>query len=111
MKDDSVYLRHILECIARIKEYTSGGRAEYLNSAIVQDAVLRNLQIMTESTQRLSDDAKGHHLEVEWKLISAFRNVLVHSYLGIDLEQVWNTVEQDLPALEAAAQSLLGETR
>ncbi len=65
---------------------------------------------MTESTQRLSDDAKATHPEVEWKLFSAFRNVLVHSYLGIDMEQVWNTVERDLPALEVAAKSLLSDS-
>jgi uncharacterized protein with HEPN domain len=57
-------------------------------SHTLQDAVLRNLQTMTESTQRLSDALKAAHPDVEWRRIIAFRNVLVHDYLGIDLERI-----------------------
>jgi uncharacterized protein with HEPN domain len=88
MKDDTIYLRHILECIRRIEANVAGGREQYMASHTLQDAVLRNLQTMTESTQRLSDTLKAAHLDVEWRRIIAFHNVLVHDYLGIDLERV-----------------------
>jgi uncharacterized protein with HEPN domain len=65
-----------------------------MTQAIVQDAVLRNLQVLAESTQRLSDDFKLQHHEVEWYKIAGLRNILVHDYLGIDIETVWAVVEK-----------------
>lgn len=99
MKDDTVYLQHILECIARIEEDVADGKERFLSSHTLQDAVLRNLQTMAESTQRLSDDAKARHPEVEWHRVAAFRNVLVHNYLGIDVERIWEITERDVPQL------------
>lgn len=66
MKDDRVYLHHILECIRRIEEDTSEGRDQFLAKHTLQDAVLRNLQTMAESTQRLSESLKAEHSEIEW---------------------------------------------
>ena len=107
MKDDTVYLRHIRECIRRIQENVAGGKEQFLASHTLQDAVLRNLQTMSESTQRLSDAVKASHPEIEWRRISAFRNVLVHNYLGIDLEIVWEVICRDLPKLQEVVLSLL----
>lgn len=87
MKDNAVYLQHIIESIRRIEENTSGGRDDFLGSHTLQDAVLRNLQTLAESTQRLSFEAKADEPGVDWRAISGFRNVLVHNYLGIDLER------------------------
>lgn len=80
--DDQVYLTHIAECVALIQDYTRNGKEEFMESALVQDAVLRRLQTMAESTQRLSDNLKGQAAEVDWRALSGFRNVLVHDYLG-----------------------------
>ena len=107
MRDDAVYLRHIAECIRRIEDNVAGGKAEFLTSLTVQDATLRNLQTMSEATQRLSDAAKLSQPEVEWSKISAFRNVLVHNYLGIDLELIWKVIEDDLPELKRAVEEML----
>jgi uncharacterized protein with HEPN domain len=110
--DDRVYLEHILECAALIQGYARNGKAEFMASALVQDAVLRRLQTMAESTQRLSDDLKAQAPEVDWRALSGFRNVLVHDYLGgIDLERIWDAVELYLPGLEAAARSLMEAER
>ncbi len=90
MKDDTLYLIHIRECIERIEKYTAeGGKDAFLASTLIQDALMRNLQIMAESTQHLSNTAKEAHPEVDWYKISGFRNVLVHGYLGVDLDRVW----------------------
>jgi uncharacterized protein with HEPN domain len=110
MKDDKLYLIHICECIERIEKYTAGGGKDaFLVSTLVQDAVMRNLQTMAESTQRLSDAMKEAHPEVDWYKISGFRNVLVHGYLGVDLDRVWMIVERDLPNLKRAITSMLKE--
>lgn len=76
----------------------------------MQDAVLRNLHTQSESVGRLSDEAKGRHPEIEWRRIGAFRNVVVHDYLGIDLAQVWDIVERDLPKLKHTIEDLLEES-
>ena len=107
MKDDAVYLRHIMECTRRVEENTAGGYDAFMASHTLQDAVLRNLQTMAESTQRLSESVRAAHPAVEWSAISGFRNVLVHNYLGIDLEQIWKIVQQDVPTLKAAARAYL----
>jgi uncharacterized protein with HEPN domain len=74
---------------------------------MIQDAVLRNLHTLSESTQRLSDALKDQHPEVDWTSIAAFRNVVVHDYLGIDLPRTWDIVERDLPDLKCTIGTML----
>lgn len=109
MKDNRVYLEHILDCIRRIEEYTESDKNRFLESTLVQDAVTRNLQTMAESTQRLSDALKSSNPAVDWRAISGFRNILVHDYLGLDLERIWGIVERRLPLLKAEIERMLGE--
>jgi len=107
MREDRVYLQHIVECIRRIEENTGQGREEFLQSHTLQDAVLRNLQTLSEATQRLSDDSKAKHPQIEWPRIAAFRNVLVHNYLGLDLEIIWQITQRDVPELKTAIFAIL----
>lgn len=107
MRDDTVYLRHIQESIRRIEENVADGRVRFLASHTLQDAVLRNLQTMAESTQSLSDDLKTTYPDIEWDRIAAFRNVLVHDYLGIDVERVWDITQRDVPELKRAILGML----
>ncbi|MGZ4956795.1 MAG: HepT-like ribonuclease domain-containing protein [Methylobacter sp.] len=78
-----------------------------MNSQMVQDAVIRNLQTLSESTQKLSDELKTQHPEINWKAISGFRNILVHNYLGLDLPQIWVVIENRLPQLRDSIEKLL----
>jgi len=110
VKDDAVYLKHILECIRRIEENTREGRERFLQTHTLQDAVLRNLQTLSESTQRLAEALKAQHPEIEWNRIAAFRNILVHDYLGTDIERIWDIVQRDLPTLKRAVSELLQES-
>lgn len=107
MKYGAVYLRHILECIQRIEEYITVGKENFLLSHLIQDATLRNLQIMSESTQRLSESLKASQPQILWARVAGFRNVLVHDYLGINVEHVWTVIETDLPSLKQATISML----
>lgn len=99
---DRVLLAHIRECLTRIQEYTGVERTRFDGSRLVQDAVIRNLQTLAESSQRLSLEIKATEPQIPWRELGGFRNVIVHGYLGIDLEAVWLVVEQDLPALAEA---------
>ena len=99
---DLVYLSHMIECINRVLEYCEGGELSFRQSHLLQDAVIRNLQTMAESSQRLSESTKAIASDVPWRAISGFRNMLVHDYLGVDLDMVWQVVSSDLPLLQAA---------
>jgi len=109
MKDERLYLIHIKECIERIESYIGNAdKRKFLNSTLLQDAVIRNLQVLAESTQRLSDEAKDRRQDIDWYKISGFRNILVHDYLGLDLDTVWNIVVNEMPVLKRAVEEMLG---
>ena len=102
-KDDRLYLDYIAESIKRIAEYTASGRSTFISPGALQDATLRRLQTIAESTQRLSTELKERHPEIPWRQIAAFRHRIVHNYLStFDLELTWTFIEKDLPALKAA---------
>ena len=107
---DRVLLAHMGECIERIREYTEGDRSRFEMSRLVQDAVIRNLQTLTESSQRLSDELKATEPQVPWRELAGFRNVIVHGYLGVDLAAIWLVVDQDLPPLAAAVARMVART-
>ncbi len=107
MKDDKIYLNHVLECIGYIEEFTKDGRETFLQSRLIQDAVLRDLQTIGQSIGRLSNPLKTAHPEIDWRGIIGFRNVLVHDYLGINLDRVWEIVEGGLPHLKQSLQEIL----
>ena len=105
MREDRVYLVHILECIRKIEKNTAAGRSLFFQEDTLQDAVLHNLQVMCESTQMLSAEWKMQHPHVDWRRIADFRNRLVHDYLGVDLDIVWKIVKEDLPELKRVVES------
>ena len=81
-----------------------------MDSILIQDAVIRNLQIMGESARRLSVETRAGQPEVDWRGIIGLRNVIVHDYLGLSLVRVWEVVEQDLPALKGQVEAMLSES-
>lgn len=104
---DNLYLLHIRECLERVTDYTAGGWEKFQNDLMAQDAVLRNLQIMGESTQRLSASLKASWPDIDWQDIAAFRNRLVHDYQSINLKQVWQIIADDLPAFKQEIEAIL----
>src|SRR3990172_3625443 len=100
MKDDRVYLEHILDCLEAITNYSSEGRETFLRDRKTHQATLRELQELAESAQRLSPSLRERHPEVPWGEMGGSGNVLVHNYLGINLSRVWEIIERDLPILK-----------
>ena len=101
-ESDRVLLAHMRDCLDRILEYTNAERSRFDASRLVQDAVIRNLQTLAESSQRLSSEIKGTEPQIPWRELAGFRNGIVHGYLGVDLGAVWLVIEQDLPAMSEA---------
>jgi uncharacterized protein with HEPN domain len=79
-------------------------------SETLQDATLRNLQTMSEATQRLSPALKAAYPAVDWNGVSGFRNILVHNYLGIDMELIWTIIQRDVPGLKMAIEQMIEPT-
>lgn len=100
MRRDRQRLEDILEAIERIEKYASGGRATFDRDELVQTWVLHHLQIIGEAVRGLSDEIRSAHPDIPWAQIAAMRNILVHDYFGIDLEEVWTAVVRDLPQLK-----------
>ena len=109
MKDDRLYVIHILECIGQVEEYVTGGLDTFMESTLIQDAVMRNLQMVGESARSISEETKARHPEVDWRGIIGFRNVIVHHYFGVRLVRVWEVVEHNLPTLKTQIEAILDE--
>ena len=95
---DAVYLDHIATSIARILQWART-REEFFDDERTREAVLRKLQTLAESVQKVSDELKNRHPEVPWREIASIRNVLVHDYIGLKLERIWDIIETQLPVL------------
>jgi len=111
MKDDDVFLKHVLDSINQIEEYVDGmGFEDFVSNRLVQDGVVRQLEIIGEATKHLSPELREKYPKTPWEDIAGMRDKLIHHYFGVDLEVVWDTVEKDLPALKKNVKKILSET-
>jgi uncharacterized protein with HEPN domain len=98
------FLRHMLEAGERIKRYTQDmTKEDFLRNELIQDAVLRNISIFGEAVSNIRREYPEFvktNSSIPWQLIYGMRNRVIHDYLYVDLESVWQTVERDIPALE-----------
>ncbi|MGB9758453.1 MAG: DUF86 domain-containing protein [Thermoproteota archaeon] len=107
-KDDLVYLNHILDAISKIEVYTRDITYEqFMSNSLIQDGVVRQLEIIGEATKRLSNNIKEKHPEIPWKDIAGMRDKLIHEYFGVDLDAVWDTIKKDIPDLKTKLQTIM----
>ena len=107
MKYPRVYLAQILECIGRITSYTARGREAFFADSLIQDAVIRNFEVIGEAAKRVPEEYRQAHQEIPWRSLAAFRDVLIHQYEGVSLPEVWRVVETELPGLKKAIAAIL----
>jgi len=99
---DSVRLKHILDAIAEIESYlTEVDYDAFLNNSIMRFAWIKQLGIIGEASDDISEEIKSQFTEIEWSQIKGMRNVFVHEYFGIDSRLVWEIIGYDLPDLKA----------
>jgi uncharacterized protein with HEPN domain len=107
MKDQTVYLRHILEAIRRSLECPREGREAFLADTRTQDAVIRNLEVLGEATKALSQELRDRNPGIPWSAMARMRDRLIHHYFGVQLDIVWQVVASDLPTLQTQVQAVL----
>jgi len=109
-RDESVYLRHVLDAIARIEEYLQGVEEKTLHEQyLVQDGVIRQLEIIGEAVRHLSSELRDKCAHVPWQDIAGTRDKLIHDYFGVDIEKVWLMAREDIPVLKAEETKILRE--
>lgn len=103
------YALHILDCIEKIRHIKEKG--DITEDVILYDAILRNLQTLSEATRHLPENKIQNYSEIPWKEISAFRNILVHNYLGdIDAKTIIDVVKVHIVPLERVIKDMIKES-
>lgn len=111
MKEDLIYVAHILTAISDIKEFTKGmNKKNFLKNKMAEHAVVRNIEVIGEASKHLSAGFKEKHKDIPWKDMIKMRNKVTHFYFGIDYDIVWKVVKRDIHVLEEKLKSLV-ETR
>lgn len=109
MRDDRVNIAFIAECIRKIESYTQCGKDNFMQTPMIQDAVVRNFEVIGEATKNLSADLRLSYPDVPWRKMAGFRDVLIHNYINVDLEIVWEIVEAELPPLQNDIETILSQ--
>jgi len=107
-KDNVVFLKHILDAINLIEDYLKDKEfQEFRNNHMLQDAVIREIEIIGEAAKNLSVDFKNKYSDIPWRQIAGMRDKLMHGYFGVDLDAVWDTATIDVPSLKERLEEIL----
>jgi uncharacterized protein with HEPN domain len=106
-----VYLKDILECIKKIRGYTEGlTKEEFLRDGKTVDAVVRNLEVIGEAVKHIPEEIREDGKYPDWRKVAGLRDVLIHAYFEVDLEVIWDVVQNKVSELEKKVQETLQET-
>ena len=98
---DKIRIRHILDAIAEIEDYTQGLTEEkFIQHRLVHNATVRQFEIIGEAANAISSECMNAYPEIPWRILVDFRNVLIHQYFGVNFKQVFKVIQEELPELK-----------
>ncbi|MGB0429961.1 MAG: DUF86 domain-containing protein [Bacteroidia bacterium] len=105
---DETRLKHILEAIKLIEEYSENkGLLEFETERMYQDACIRQLGIIGEACARMTEELRQSNEQIPWREIVGLRNIVIHEYFGVDCQVIWNVIDVELPILKIKIKELL----
>jgi len=108
MRDYNLFLQDIFNACQKIQRYTQNLTfGEFSKDDKTIDAVIRNFEIIGEATRKIPDSVKENNTNIDWQAIIGMRNIIIHDYFGVDLEEVWKTIQEDIPVLESAIKTII----
>lgn len=112
MKDDSVFIRHILDEMNYIIRKTKFiGYEDFVDDETLTKAITRSLEIIGEATKNLSINFREKHPDIEWRALTGLRDKLIHNYWGVNFERVWDIIENLIPEIERKLKRILENDR
>ncbi|MCP2518991.1 DUF86 domain-containing protein [SCandidatus Aminicenantes bacterium Aminicenantia_JdfR_composite] len=109
-REYKAYLKDILRAINKINRYTENiSLEEFKKNELIQDGVVRNLEIIGEATKNIPESIKKDNPDVEWKKIGGLRDILIHVYFGIDTEIIWDIIKNKVPELKEKIENILAK--
>jgi len=110
IRDDLVYLEHILDCLKKIQEYSLNIELkEFIQNSLIQDAIIRKFEVIGEATKNISQGLKSSNSNLSWVDMARMRDKLIHHYFDVDLNILWDTIHNDVPILLVAIQTIINE--
>ena len=107
-KDPQIFLKHIIESIEEIENYTKDqDKEKFRKHNMMQDAVIRRIGIIGQAVKNLPLSFRKKHIHIMWKEIAGMRDILIHDYFGVNIDLVWETVKKDIPKLKKQIENLI----
>lgn len=107
MKDDTIYLKHILSEMDDILQFAKGGENWFMQDKMTQKAIIRSLEVIGEAVKNLSSEFRENNPNIPWRDMAGMRDRLIHGYFDVSLERVWSVVENIIPALKVQIENIL----
>jgi|SRR3989344_1830857 len=108
LKDPIVFIKHIRDSILEIDSFVEGvSKEEFIKSRLIQNAVIRSIDVIGEAVKNLSSDFRNKYSEVPWIKIAGMRDKIIHNYFGVDLETVWKVIGSDISKLKRSIEEIL----
>ena len=106
-KDSQIFIIHILTSITNIQSYTFQiSREEFIRNKLVQDAVIRNFEIIGEASKNIPISFRNQYPHIPWRQMAGMRDKLIHDYINVDADAVWTTIINELPKLKAELEKI-----
>ena len=107
-RSDQLYITDMVESITRIEGYIEGmSYKEFVGNNMAKDAVLRNLEVIGEAAKNLSIPTKDKYPDIPWRRIIGLRNIVIHGYFGVDFDNIWKIIKDNIPEVKLLLEEIL----